>query len=67
MPILQIAFQQTELKTKIRTAIGNSDVLDDYKQKSTNFSKEKKGATELVYQKLKITSNYSTISASSRI
>ena len=46
-------FNQTELKTKIRTAIGNSDVLDDYKQKSTNFSKEKKGATELVYQEIK--------------
>ena len=44
---------QTELKTKIRTAIGNSDVLDDYKQKSTNFSKEKKGATELIYQEIK--------------
>ena len=44
---------QTELKTKIITAIENSDVLDDYKQRSTNFSKEKKGATELVYQEIK--------------
>ena len=32
---------QTELKTKIKTAIGNSDVLDDHKQRSTSFSKEK--------------------------
>ena len=44
---------QTELKTKIITAIENTSILDDYKQKSTNFSKEKKGATELVYQEIK--------------